>query len=112
MKSGQSDGRERMNATTIIRVAVMVLVAHLGAMLAPNAAFAERVRTKRIVQEMPFEQCLRSIRQTAQEVGQAPINIIEVDVLRIVKWEVTTGSVMVSCNKMTGERILEEFEDR
>ena len=114
MKSGQLlfNGRELMSAFTIFRVAVMVLVAHLGAMLVPNTAVAERVRTKKIVEEMSFEQCLKTIRLTAQEVGQAPINIIEVDVLRIVKWEVATGSVMVSCNKVTGERTLEEFEDR
>lgn len=47
---------------------------------------------------MSFVNCLRMIRKVAGDLGIAPINIVETSGLRIVRFPVTDGSVLVTCS--------------
>lgn len=49
--------------------------------------------------EMDFADCLRSIRRTSEELGVAPINIVETDSVRIVRYNAVNGSVLITCSR-------------
>ena len=48
---------------------------------------------------MDFDKCLQIIRGTSTDLGVAPINIAETDVLRIVRYVTEDGSVLITCSK-------------
>ncbi|MBK8174810.1 MAG: hypothetical protein IPK66_05925 [Rhodospirillales bacterium] len=48
---------------------------------------------------MTFENCQLLIRRTADQVGQAPINIVDSEILRMVRFVTSDGSVLVTCSK-------------
>lgn len=50
-------------------------------------------------QTMSFDQCLATIRQTATQLGVAPINVVETSSLRIVRFNTVDGSVLVTCSR-------------
>ena len=49
-------------------------------------------------QSMDFESCLANITGVATELGVAPINIVETSVVRMVRFNTTDGSVLVTCS--------------
>jgi hypothetical protein len=55
---------------------------------------------------MPFEQCLQVIRRTASELAVAPVNIVETDILRMVRFCTVDGSVLVSCSRPDEKMVL------
>jgi hypothetical protein len=56
--------------------------------------------------DMSFEDCLRTIRKVASDLGVAPINIVETDILRIVRFLTSDGSVLVTCSKPDNKLII------
>lgn len=50
-------------------------------------------------QTMSFEACLQVIRQTASQLGVAPINVVETNILRMVRFCSDDGSVLVTCSQ-------------
>lgn len=50
-------------------------------------------------QSMSFEDCLATIRRVSGQFATAPINIVETDILRVVRFPTTDGSVLVSCSR-------------
>ena len=63
--------------------------------LAPTAAIAQKSTSK----AMGFEDCLRTIRGVAADLGVAPINIIETNDVRIVRFLTSDGSVLITCSR-------------
>lgn len=49
--------------------------------------------------QMGFADCLQSIRRAAEELGVAPVNIVETDSVRIVRFNTTDGSVLITCSR-------------
>lgn len=62
----------------------------------PGFALSE---PKSQTQSMSFEGCLLVIRNTAGELGVAPVNIVETSDLRIVRFPTADGSVLVTCSR-------------
>lgn len=48
---------------------------------------------------MSFEDCLSTIRKVASDLATAPINIVETDIARIVRFVTVDGSVLITCSK-------------
>lgn len=48
---------------------------------------------------LDFDSCLAVIRQTASELSIAPINIAETNILRVVRFPLPDGSVLITCSK-------------
>lgn len=55
---------------------------------------------------MDFDDCLRSIRLLAESIGQAPINIVETDILRMVRFASSDGSVLVTCSRPDQKQVI------
>lgn len=70
-----------------------ILALMLAAVVLPAAAQQSTSKS------MSFEQCLQVIRQTATELGVAPINIAETSDLRMVRFNTRDGSVLVTCSR-------------
>ena len=62
----------------------------------PHAAAAQ-VKTE--TTDASFEVCLESIRRISTQIGVAPINIVETDIMRMVRFPTSDGSVLVTCSK-------------
>lgn len=73
----------------------MKIIGAIAVALSVTPALAQQSQTR----SMPFEDCLATIRRTAGELGVAPINIVETDILRMVRFPTTDGSVLVTCSK-------------
>jgi hypothetical protein len=61
------------------------------------AAVADDVQSE--AKTMPFDQCLRLIRQAGTQLGIPPINIVETNDLRVTRFCTIDGSVLVSCSR-------------
>ena len=48
--------------------------------------------------DMSFEACLAHIRRTSAELGLTPVNILETDIARIVRFSFHDGYVLVTCS--------------
>lgn len=57
-------------------------------------------------QSMPFEQCLQAIRNTASRLGIAPINIVETNILRMVRFCADNESVLVTCSQRDHKMVI------
>lgn len=77
----------------------LVLLAFAG--LSANAAAEESV-----TKQMSFEDCLKTIRSVASDFGVTPMNIVETDILRIVRFNTADGSVLVSCSRPDNKMVL------
>ncbi len=55
---------------------------------------------------MSFENCLQVIRSTAADLGVAPINIVETNDLRMVRFPTVDGSVLVTCSRPDRKMVL------
>ena len=53
---------------------------------------------------MNFETCLGVIRKTSTDLNVAPINVVETNDMRIVRFPTADGSVLVTCSR--SQRIL------
>ena len=76
-------------------------------MLVPTSALAQQSTTK----SMPFEQCLKTIQRTAQQLGVAPINIVETRDMRMVKFPTADGSVLVTCSRPDQKMVMTVSKD-
>ena len=65
------------------------------AVLAAPAAAAPRSEAT----PMSFEQCLTMIRQVSGQRGVAPVNIVETNAVRMVRFPTADGSVLVTCSR-------------
>ena len=50
-------------------------------------------------ESMSFNECLRVIQRTAENLGLAPKNIVETKDLRMVRFLTSEGSVLVTCSR-------------
>lgn len=57
---------------------------------------------------MGFASCLQVLRETAEELGVAPVNIAETSQLRIVRFNTTEGSVLLTCSAPDRKLIIVE----
>lgn len=55
---------------------------------------------------MEFDRCLQLIRSTAGKLGVAPINIVETNDLRMVRFVTADGSVLVTCSRPDRKMVL------
>ena len=80
-----------------MRLFVVGLFIALGA--TTSALAGSRVLSS---ETMGFESCLAVIRATATELGVAPVNIVETDILRVVRFPTNDGSgesLLVTCSR-------------
>ncbi|PKP68313.1 MAG: hypothetical protein CVT82_15675 [Alphaproteobacteria bacterium HGW-Alphaproteobacteria-4] len=56
--------------------------------------------------DMSFEDCLSLIRRTASDLGVAPINIVETEIMRMVRFVASDGTVMVTCSRLDGKAVI------
>jgi hypothetical protein len=82
-----------------MRKRCMMLVVMAALANSPASAATE-------TQSMSFESCLATIRQVATKLAVAPINIVETDILRMVKFKTVDGSVLVTCSRPDNEMII------
>ena len=80
---------------------------------APLVSDPEGVHAKPEItsQSMPFRQCLQVIERTASQLGVAPTNIVESDVLRVVQFCADGASVIVSCSRRHKKLVLTKSPD-
>jgi hypothetical protein len=47
---------------------------------------------------MPFKRCLAVIQKTARDAGTAPVNIVQTRVMRMVRFPIVDGSILITCS--------------
>lgn len=52
-----------------------------------------------VTKTMDFQVCLQTIQTMATDLAVAPINIVETTALRIVRFNTSDGSVLVTCSR-------------
>jgi hypothetical protein len=50
-------------------------------------------------QSMSFDDCIKVIQRTAQDLRTAPVNIVETTEMRMVRFPTAEGSVLVTCSR-------------
>ncbi len=75
---------------------------------APLQADVETVETR----EMSFDACLRTIRKVASQMGIAPINIVETNILRMVRFPTVDGSVLVTCSEADRKMVITKSDKK
>ncbi len=58
-----------------------------------------------MTKSMDFQTCLRTIQSMATEFGVAPVNIVETTEVRIVRFNTSDGSVLVTCSAADGKLV-------
>lgn len=53
-----------------------------------------------------FESCLATIRQISSDLAIAPINIVETNIMRVVRFVTADGSVLVTCSSPDNKMIV------
>jgi len=61
---------------------------------------------------MSFEGCLANIRHIASQFGIAPVNIVETNILRIVRFPTGDGSILVSCSSPDNKMVVTKSSKR
>lgn len=79
---------------------------------APTRLAAERPDNPTGRENMSYSACLASIRTLGTQVGSAPINIIETNNLRVVRFPASDGSMLVTCNGIEGFRVINLSKNR
>jgi hypothetical protein len=64
-------------------------------LLLAGSSYAQESTTKR----MSFEDCQKTILSAASDLGVAPVTIVETNDLRMVRFSVADGSVLVTCSR-------------
>lgn len=57
-------------------------------------------------QPMSFEECNRTIRSSADQLGITPSNIVDSNAMRVVRFSAGDGSVVITCDAIEGKIIL------
>ena len=84
------------------------IIASLLLSVAPPALAGTRVIAK---ETMDFETCLARIRSVASSLGVAPINIVETNEVRIVRFPTNDGSgksILVTCSRPDRQMLINE----
>lgn len=113
-KSGGDDGRNggmtMRNSIMILATSAALCLAGCGdgggssSTIAPAPATGEAVSSvssdglPTMTKSMDFQSCLRTIQSMASEFGVAPTNIVETTEVRIVRFNTSDGSVLVTCS--------------
>jgi len=71
-----------------------------------NGGLPSSARLKSNSMDMSFEDCLSLIRRTASDLGVAPINIVETEIMRMVRFVASDGTVMVTCSRLDGKAVI------
>ena len=72
----------------------------------PVSSFAEATS---ISETASFELCLATIQRTASRLGVAPANIVETEILRMVRFPTNDGtgeSILVTCSKLDQKMVI------
>jgi hypothetical protein len=77
-------------------------VTAIAIMLLPGAAWAIETQTR----EISFSGCLAVIAQVSGQYDAPPVNVVETSDLRIVKWFLSDGNVMVACSRPDGKMVV------
>jgi hypothetical protein len=83
-----------------MRVRIMSISVIFSLMGTVTVAFAETEVMSKV--SMSFDDCLASIRNASAELGVAPANIVETDMLRIVRYTMNDGSgesILITCSR-------------
>jgi hypothetical protein len=73
----------------------LTVAAMVGLLTGPAVAAEPQTTTE----AMSFDACVRSIQTTAAQLGVAPINIVETNIVRMVRFCADDGqSVLVTCS--------------
>ena len=83
-------------------VAASVLFFSVTFSLVADPVFAQQSTSK----SMSFSNCLKVIRNTSQQLGIAPRNIVETNDLRMVKFVTSNGEVLVTCSRPDRKMVL------
>ena len=67
-----------------------------------DPVFAQQSTSK----SMSFSNCLKVIRNTSQQLGIAPRNIVETNDLGMVKFVTSNGEVLVTCSRPDRKMVL------
>jgi hypothetical protein len=79
-----------MNHQVVLRGVAIVLAA--ASMLPAWAQIQPRS------EHMPFEDCLKVIQRTGQELRSAPVTVMDSADIRMVRFPTASGSVLVTCS--------------
>ena len=82
------------------------LIAIIGTLLA-STAYAQQSTSK----SMSFEECLQVIQRTATQLEVAPINIVETNDMRMVRFPTSDGSVLVTCSRPDRKMVMTISEE-
>lgn len=74
----------------------------LGALSIATNLMAQTSTSK----SMSFEDCLKTIRVTASNLGVAPINVVETNDMRMVRFKTSDGSVLVTCSRPDNKMVM------
>ena len=83
----------------------------LATVVALSALAPARAATETQTQYIGFDQCLRVIRDIAARLGMAPINIVETNVLRMVRFVTSDGSVLVTCSRPDRKMVITHIKN-
>ena len=68
----------------------------LALLLLPSSAMAqEKIQSS----PMSFPGCLQTIRNTANHLRVAPVNVVSTKILRVVRLKTSDGSVLIRCSR-------------
>ena len=93
------------SSVVVLCTRVMKVMVTIVLMLAAFSVSAHAQRSER--RPMSFEACLAAIRNVAVELRSTPVNIVETNDLRIVRFLTSDGSVLVTCSRPDGAMLLQ-----
>lgn len=85
-----------LGALAVVSSCTMLRVMSAGGSDAPAASSVASVEFRSLT--MSFEDCNAHIRTMAGTLGIAPVNIVEADTMRMVRFPASDGSVLVTCS--------------
>ena len=85
------------------------IIVALVVLAAPTMATSKATSTSK---RMPFEQCLATIRSVSSSLGVAPINIVETNIIRLVRFRTEDGSVLITCSRPDQKMIITQSTNR
>ncbi len=82
-----------------------------GAVLVASVALASSKPTS-TSEPMRFQACVLSIDVVANKVGARPVLIVDTAIMKMVRFPTAEGSLLVTCSKPDGKRILTQSPHR
>jgi hypothetical protein len=73
----------------------LIAAVFVVSLISAQSANAQQTTTER----MSFEDCQKTITNAASDLGVDPINIVDMNDLRMVRFPITDGSVLVACSR-------------